>query len=91
MIAVKKVEEAPTEEEEHVEEQVEEVQEEIPVQVEPVTVAPQFTQIFDDVVSSSLVFIRLCPFVYIKTYYCHNNDTKVFMIHIRTLKHDRFV
>ena len=54
VITVKKVEEAPTEEavaELVVEEKVEEVREEVPEQVEPATVAPQFTQIFDDVVS----------------------------------------
>ena len=59
MVTVKKVEEAPTEEavaELVVEEKVEEVLEEVPEQVEPATVAPQFTQVFDDVVSSVCVF-----------------------------------
>jgi len=38
-----------------VEEEVEEVLEEVPEQVQPATVAPQFTQVFDDVVSSFCV------------------------------------
>ena len=58
VIVAKTLEEAKeTEEEQVVDEQVEEVQEEIPSQLEPETVAPQFIQVFDDVVSSLFLFI----------------------------------
>ena len=58
VIAAKILEEAKETEEEHVVEEVEDVQEEIPAQLEPATVAPQFIQVFDDVVSS--LFTLMC-------------------------------
>ena len=45
-----------TVEEVAMEEVVEEVQEELPVELEPATVAPQFLQVFDDVVCSTFMF-----------------------------------
>lgn len=53
---VVKVVQETTVEEVAMEEVVEEVQEELPVELEPATVAPQFIQVFDDVVCSTFMF-----------------------------------
>ena len=63
VIVAKTLEEAKEAEEEQVVEEVEVVQEEIPAQLEPETVAPQFIQVFDDVVSSLLTFARFGRFL----------------------------